>query len=210
VKVADAAGYIAATKKSTEQWNELIGVSTSDIKLSYAFADVEIAGKKGMEMSVDILAAAGDENVPAVKPMMEALFGADGKMHVYTIAADANTVVLAVGKKEQVAKAIEHLTSDDGGLSKSIEVQTTAALLDAKAPWAAYVSPQGCVVWFKRIFATFMGTFGGPTFTIPEYPAGPPLGFDLNLTAGQLQGEMVIPEKSMEDLAAYIKLCEGL
>jgi hypothetical protein len=210
VHVDDADAYFASSRKSMELWNELVAASSSDIKLPYEITDVVISGKKGMLMSVDIAAAAADENVPMLRPMFQAAFGADGKMRMYTIAADPTTVVMGIGKEEQVAEAVKHAISGDGGLAQSSDVQTTATLLDPAAPWTGYVSPQGCVLWFKRIFLGLAGTVGMPAVTIPEYPVGPPLGFSTNLTAGQLHGEMVVPVKAMQDLAAYIKICEGL
>ena len=89
-------------------------------------------------------------------------------------------------------------------------MKTTAALLDQAAPWTGYFSPNGFVIWLKRIVAALAGTVGGVGSMIPDYPAGPPLGFSLNLTSDQLHGEMVVPVKSLENLADYIKSVEGL
>jgi hypothetical protein len=197
-------------RKSMEMWNELTKKSSSDIKLAYEFTDLEVAGKPAVLMSMDVGAAAADENVPMVKPLMEAMFGADGKMRFYVIAADANTVVMAVAPEDRAAKAVEAVLAGETGLSQLAEVRATAALLNPEAPWTGFVSPPGCVAWFGRLMTTFMGQFGAPAITIPEYPVGPPIGYSMNLADGQFQGEMVVPVQALNDLAAYIKKVQGM
>lgn len=209
-EVADAPTYLKSMRKSMEMWNDLTKKSSSDIKLAYEFTDVQVAGKPAVLMSMDVAAAAADENVPMVKPLMEAMFGADGKMRFYVIAADADTVVMAVAPEDRAAKAVEAVLAGETGLAQSAEVQATAGLLNPEAPWTGFVSPPGCVAWFGRLMTTFMGQFGAPAITIPEFPAGPPIGFSMNLADGQFQGEMVVPVQVLNDLAAYIKKVQGM
>jgi hypothetical protein len=206
VDMEDSSRYIESTKKSMTTWNELTADSSSDIKLSYEMSEVEIAGKKGLLVENDILAAAGDDDVPMVKPMMEAMFGSDGKMRFFLVPADADTVVMAIASEGDAAAAVEAASSEASGLADAEHVKTTQAMLNPAAPWTGYVSPQGCVIWGQRMLATMMAMVGGgPAVTIPEYPAGPPVGFSMNVTAGQLQGEAVVPAQTLKDLAAYIK-----
>ena len=209
-KMVDSAGYVEATRKSMALWNELTEASTSDIKMDYEVQDFEYAGKKGLVTVVDIAAAAGDENVPMVKPMFQAMFGSDAKMRMYVVPADAETIVYAMAKEEDVGRAIEHVAGGSAGLGAAPAVKATADLLEASSPWTGFVSPHGAVLWFGRFLTNIAGPLGGAAVTIPEYPAGPPLGFSANLTAGQFQGEMVVPEQTLKDLAAYIKKCRGM
>ena len=210
LEVDDADAYLASIKKSMELWNELTAESISDIKMAYEFVDVEIGGKKGLQMAVDVAAAAADDNVPMMRAMFESMFGGDGKMRIYTVAADAKTVVMGIAKEEQVAEAIKHATGGEAGLVQMADVKTTVGQLDPAAPWNGYVSPQGVVMWGKRVFMALMGTVGAPAITIPDYPAGPPVGFAVNLKDGQFQSEMVVPAQALKDLAAYIKICIAL
>jgi hypothetical protein len=210
IKVDNADEYMAATKKSMSLWNELTAASTSDIKMIYETQDVEVGGLKGVLVITDVAAAVGDEDVPMVEPMMEAMFGEDAKMRVYILAADENTIIMAVGPEASVAASAKRAAAGESGLAGAPTVQTTVALLDSSAPWTGFVSPQGCVTWFERAFTTFAGALGGPTITFPEYPAGPPIGFSMGLTEGQLRGEMIVPTQTLKDVAAYIKTCQEL
>ncbi len=211
VDMEDSARYIEATKKSMATWNELTAASTSDIKMKYEVSEVDVADKKGLLVENDILAAARDDSVPMVKPMIDAMFGNDGKLRFYLVPADADTVVMAISSEEAAAAAVESAGGDASGLAQSQHVRATESMLNPAAPWTGYVSPQGCVVWGQRLFATMFSMLGGgPAVTIPEYPAGPPVGFSMNVTHGQLQGEMVVPAQTLKDLAGYIKKTQGL
>jgi hypothetical protein len=209
-EVADAGSYLQSMRKSMELWNELTKKSSSDIKLAYEFSELEVAGKPAMLMSMDIGAAAADENVPMVKPLMEAMFGADGKMRFYVIAADADTVVMAIAPEDRAAKAVEAVLAGETGLAQSADVQATAALMNPDAPWTGFVSPPGFAAWVSRLMTTVMAQFGAPAPAIPEYPASPPIGFSMNLADGQFQGEMVVPVQVLSDLAAFIKKAQGM
>ncbi len=210
IKVDDAEEYLAATRKSMSLWNELTAASTSDIKMVYEIEDAEVGGLSGLLVLTDVAAAAGDDDVPMVKPMFEAMFGEDAKMRVYLLKADENTLIMGIGPEAGVAVLVERVIGGETGLAESGVLQTTADLLDPAAPWTGYVSPQGCVIWFERAVAAFTGTLGGPAITFPAYPAGPPLGFAMGLADGQLRGEMVVPVQALKDLAEYIKTTRGL
>lgn len=210
LEVDSAEEYMAATKTSMSLWNELTAASTSDIKMIYETQDVEVGGLKGVLVITDVMAAVGDEDVPGVKPAMEAMFGEGAKMRVYVLAADENTVIMGVGSEEGVAASAQRAIAGESGLASSATVQTTASLLDSSAPWTGFLSPQGCVLYVERAFATFAAAMGGMTPDFPEYPVGPPVGFSMGLADGQLRGEMVVPGQALRDVAAYIKTCQEL
>lgn len=207
LKVDDTQKYIAAARKSMAAWNELTAQSKSDIKMVSEVTEVEVAGKHGLLVTTDIAGAAGDENVPMMKPMWDAMFGNEGKMRMYWIPADGQTVIMAVAGEEAIKKALQWVADGEQGMAASATIKTTEGLLNPAAPWTMYVSPQGCVLWFERIYKLMLAQFGAPAVTIPPYPDGPPFGFSMNLTGGQFQGEMVVPVQGLKDLAAYIKSC---
>jgi hypothetical protein len=209
MKVDDAAAYLETSKKSMELWNELTEASTSDIKLKYEIEDGSVAGKPGLVIVTDIAAAAGDDNVPIVRPLFEAMFGPDAKMRYHWVAAERETVVMGLGPEGNVAKALEWNARGEQGLAQSPEVKLTTELLNAEAPWQAYFSPPGFAAWALR-FVTALAPLGGGAPQFPEYPPGPPLGFSLNVASGQLDGEMVVPVKALKGLAIYIKKIQDL
>jgi hypothetical protein len=209
MEVDDAAAYLETSRNAMALWNELTEASTSDIKLRYEIVDGTVAGKPGLVVVTDVAAAAGDENVPMVKPLFEAMFGPDAKMRYHWVAAERETVVMGLGPEGNVAKAIEWNARGEQGLVQSPEVKRTTELLNAEAPWQAYFSPPGFAAWALR-FVAAVAPLGGAAPQLPEYPPSPPLGFTLNLANGQLQGEIVVPDKALKGLAIFIKKIQDM
>jgi hypothetical protein len=204
-QMPNSAKYIDGARKSFEIWNELTDASTIDVKLKYEIAEVDVAGKPALKMTNDVLAAAGDDNVPMMKPMFEKMLGNDGKLVMFWTPTDEHTVVMAISSDVQAKAAVDWATSSESGLANNANVQKTTALMNPAAPWELYISPQGYIAWVSRLYTMLLGTIGGPAMTLPEFPAGPPVGLSVNITEGQLQGEVVFPVQTMKDMAVYMK-----
>jgi hypothetical protein len=209
-EVENAKEYIAANRTAMEKWNEVIRRSNPEIKLTYEMSDLEIDGKPAMEMMVDVAAAVDDPNVAMMGPFMEALFGADGKMRYYLVAASDTKLLMGVASKERIAEFMKSTSGSDARLADSTSVAVTVKLLDGAAPWKALISPSGCVQWVTRIINKVMGQFGGAAPAIPDYPDSPPVGFSMNLAEGQFRGEMVWPVESLKALAEFVEACQSL
>jgi hypothetical protein len=205
MSVDDADEYLKVYRTAMETWNELMAKTSSDIKLKYENSEVEIGGKKGILTLTDIAAAAGDQDVPMFQNMLEAMFGEDGKLRMYLLAADNKTLVMGISDEDGLKEAIKNAASGESGLAESTSVEAAIKLLDERAPWRGAVSPKGCVAWFSRLMGTFMAQFGAPPMTIPEYPDSPPVAFSFNLTEGRFSGELVWPAETLKSLAAYVK-----
>jgi hypothetical protein len=205
MEVDDSQVYLQAMRDSMTIWNELTAESSGDIKMKYEIEEVELAGAKGTRIVTDVLAAAGDDDVPGVKMMFDAMFGEGGKFEMYVVVADDDTVIFTMSDEADATRAVEWVKNNEHGLAQSPHVQAATQLLEAPAPWKAYISPQGYISWINRMYAAMAGPLGAPPMTIPEYPAGPPLGFALNSADDQLRGEMVVPVQALKDLAGYIE-----
>jgi hypothetical protein len=211
VKVDDANQYIKSSRESYELWNKLLEESSLDLgmMMKYEFEDVEVAGKKGLAMTSDVSKVVDDAGLPMFSGVMNSIFGEDGKFRIHLIAADKTTVVTALASHDRLAEAIDHAVAGETGLAESAEVQAAATLLEPGAPWQFFVSPQGVVQWGSRLVALVTAQFGGGAENIPAYPESPPVGFSWTLAAGQFHAEMVWPVETLEQLAAYIKTCQG-
>lgn len=207
-KVENSQEYLKSNRSSFEIWNELLSESTSDLadKMKYELEDGEVAGKPALKMTVDVVAAAADDNVPMIAPMMKSMFGGDGKFSMQIVAADPTTVVAGAAAEERLTKVLDQAVAGDTGLADSAAVQTCVKLLEPNAPWQALVSPQGCVAWAKRFVDQVFGQLGG-AINVPDFPDSPPVGFSASLAADQFHVEMVWPVDTLESLADYIKTC---
>jgi hypothetical protein len=209
MRMPDSAKYMESARASMTIWNDLVDSSTSDVKLKYEIAEVDVAGKKALKMTNDVMAAAGDDNVPMLKPMFEKMFGNEGKLVMFWTPADDHTVVMSISSEAQAKAAVEWASASESGLANNAELKATTALLNPAAPWEFYISPQGCVAWFTRAYSMLLGTLGGPAVTVPEYPAGPPMGLSVLIAEGQLQGEVVFPVQMLKDIAGYVRKVQG-
>jgi hypothetical protein len=209
VEVDDAAAYLDARRKSIEIWNSLTAQSTNDIRLMYEPADVEVADQRGLLLTADVAGAAGDEENPMMKVMWDRALGPGGKFRSFALAPQAKKVLVSIGDEARAARGLEWLAANERGLAESAHVTTTADLLDPAAAWTLYVSPPGYVLWAQRVLALMVEQFGAVPFTIPDYPAGPPLGISMSLADGQLRGELAAPVQTLKDFAAFIKKWEA-
>jgi len=210
-QVDDSRAYLTSSRRSFELWNELLAESTSDMAddMKYEFHDGEVAGKPALTMVVDVAAAAADDNVPMIAPMLKSIFGGDGKFHMQIVAAGPKTVISAAASEPRVIAVIDQALGDASGLADSPTVQATTKLFDSAAAWQAVVSPQGAVAWVQRfVNQVFLQLGGGPGgLKIPDFPASPPVGLSAGFTDNQLQAEIVWPVATLESLADYIKTC---
>jgi hypothetical protein len=211
-EVEDSQAYLKQFRESMEINNELMAKAANDLLLEYKLKDVTIADKPALEAVADVVAAGADPNVAMVEPMLKAMFGADGKVRMYAVAVDADTVLMAVAPQAAVAKAVEAAASGVKGLAEDEAIGVTAKLLDPQAPWTGFVNPAGAASWGRRfIVATTMAfAVGDAESKTPAFPATPPLGFSVNFTENQLQSEVVAPVKFLEGVAEYAeKLKKG-
>jgi hypothetical protein len=204
VTVEDAQAYIAEARRAHELSNELTQLSSSDLKLVYEFSDATIAGLKGLTISSDVAKAAGDE-YPLIKVLWDTIFGPGGVFHNYLIPVDEHTVVLAYGSEQEAAAAVEAWRANEQSLASSPHVRATVELVEPSAPFTVYVSPQGFIAWFERLYALLYGQFGAPALELGDRPAGPPLALTFNVADNQLQADAVAPVQALRDLAAIVK-----
>jgi hypothetical protein len=206
LRVEDSAKYLASYQRSIAQWNSLMAKSSSDVRFEYEVEEVTLENHPALLMKADISAAVADPNVPQMSAMMEAMFGKDGIMRIYLVAVDEHTLKFTLADEERTVAWLRSQSQVGPTLDKSPAVVQSLALINPEAAWTAVVSPQGCVVWFKRMFDIFSAQFGGaPTPNIPPFPDSPPWAFSFHLADRQFQCEMAWPIETIRAIANYVR-----
>ncbi|MBX3434016.1 MAG: hypothetical protein KF847_11900 [Pirellulales bacterium] len=200
----DSAKVLDRWEQGMQIANDLMERSTSELKMHWAMERRTIAGKPALELSADLGELMADELVGFMDAYAEDLFGKDGKLRWPLVAADAGTVVSGIASDESLVELGIAATHAEAPLANSAPVAATTALFDPEAPWRLYVSPQGTVQWFGRIFKMLTRHFGGGAPEIPDYPATPPVGFTLKIASDRLEADMVWPAATLEGLSQYI------
>lgn len=208
-ETADSGVYLASFQKSFELSNEVMQAAKNDLSLPFELYSTEITDQPSVIATADAAAAAADPNVPGVDPLIKTLVGADGKMRIYAVTMEERAVLIGSATREQLAGVVRFPIDGGESLAKEWPVDSTTRLLDPAASWTMLVSPQGLVAWISRGAQTWAATFGGD-LKIPPFPATPPIGLSLNVTDGQLHGELVAPKATLEGLADYLIQLEAM
>jgi hypothetical protein len=186
-------------------WNEIAAKAAGDRQFDYDVSEETIAGKPGIQITMDLTAAMGAQAEPLAQQMMQKMFGEDGKMRFFVVHVDPKRVLVSYSAKPAVEKQIASLGDGTAPLANDASVATTARLLPSDAPMVAYISPQGCVAWFSRLMNAMMGAFGGGGPVIPEYPATPPVGVAIGLDGSVIETDVVFPAEMLQGLSRYIQ-----
>jgi hypothetical protein len=199
----DSSAYLGSFRRSCELYNEVMESAQNDLSIPYELHERTIGGDRAVLAQADVASAAADPNVAGVDPLMRTIFGPDGKLSIYAIAADERTVAIGAAAEATLADAVQFALDGGSSLAGDAGVGATAALLDEKAPWVAFVSPEGLVAWIARAAQTLSAAFGGE-IKIPPFPPTPPVGLSINLSDGQLQSEIAMPRQTLQGIADYV------
>ena len=211
IKVADSSKYLKDYEKYIKTWNDV--VAGGPVPMQYETEMIKIEDRDALELKMDVAAmiaaqGGGDPQMQAMmqqmmQEMMAKMFGPDGKITIYLVVADDNTVFGGVGSKEQIVAALKALGDDSNGtLSSNSDVQTTAALLSKDATMVGYLSPQGLAAWFTRMMGA-MVPVGMPA--MPEFPNTPPIGFSTRFAKEAVEVEMVVPAATIKGLGEFVE-----
>jgi hypothetical protein len=203
-QVESAEEYFKNYRESLQVWNEITAKAQANRQFEYALTEETIAGKPGLLITMDLAAAMGGQGQPQLQPVLQTMFGEDGKMRAYLAQVDEARVLVSYSGKASVEEQVESLRAGGAALASEASVATTAQLLPGDAPLVAYISPQGCVAWFSRLMNAMMGAFGGAP-VIPEYPATPPVGIAAALDGRVIETDIVFPAEMLEGLSKYIQ-----
>lgn len=201
LQVDSAADFLEAYEQEVEVRNEVLAHSQGDIQMVYDVRRLRIADGEALEEVVDVATAAEDPAVPQFNWFLDAMFGEEGKLRTYWVAADEKLIVFGLADEKEMKLAVERVRRGDRTLEVSAAVATTKALLPAQAAGRFYVSPQGCSTWVKRVLTELVGPIfgnGAPDF---DLPATPPIGIWYDFPQQQMVVELVWPAEVTRRLA---------
>ncbi len=204
---SNAEEYLDAYQEAAKTYSRIMSQSTH-FNMEYVVEPKEIAGKPGCELSIDIASMMQDPNVPQFNWMLESMFGEDGKLHYFIVAADRKNLAISMGDPEKTTPLLADIENGETGLSRNKEVQMTMEHLPSTAPWKLLISPAGCVTWAERFANELLSNLTGQTMDFPEFPNSPPLGASLQIVDARIEGDLVWPAETLQALADYIKTCQ--
>jgi hypothetical protein len=203
--VKNAAVYLKMSREILEIVQAGLENKTTDEPL-YELNDITVGDLKVLEVvtNTSLLMGMNDAQQALAGPMQAMfakLFGKEGKMRLYSTAADDHTVVSAY-TKEQLQRAVAHVRAAAQGLEVNPEIAKTMALLPAGAQWAAYVSPQGLLQWVDALLRDILPPESN--FKIPSFPATEPIGLAARVSESGLDAEIVLPENVVAGIGQFV------
>ncbi len=108
LRVSSARDFVNHAAEVMRLWNKANRDADGETKLIYDVAETKVDSRVATLYSLDVTSILGTAPVlPEVRQAMERLFGPGGKMRVWIVRVDDNTVLLAIATPEQVAAALK-------------------------------------------------------------------------------------------------------
>jgi hypothetical protein len=179
-----------------------IGKAANSPLFNYRVEKMEIDGKAGLKVTMNMAAFLGKDQPPEAKKALELMLGSQDELVVYIAAANPQMVVGAYISQERLVEAIHAANRTDGQLSGDASVKKTAAMLSAGSQWVALASPRGTLQFVGRMMAQLAPNL--PT-AIPEFPETSPVGFAMQLTPAGLETDLAIPADVLRAAAELVQ-----
>lgn len=203
--VPNADEYLKTLQEIAAIWNEVTQKSTTDIKPEFDVVSTQRGSASVTELVVDVASTARDPNVPAFNWMLEAVFGAEGKLRVKFWQIDKTSLLFGMATDEQMNKAFQQVKTGSAELPDSSDIRTTLDMMNQASQWKVLVRPKGCVEWVSRVANEFLGVavLSDQSLAIPAIPDSPPAGLACHYSDRTWQLEAAFPAPTWSTLGQY-------
>jgi hypothetical protein len=204
-RTASADNFVDRVAEAMRLWNQMNREAEGGPRLVFDVAEVPSGNYTAIQYSIDLAAVDGAPVIPEMRQAMERLFGAGGKLTLFLVKADGQTVLAAAATLEQVGKMLERL---EGGRATDWNVAPFAEvnrLLPQQAEWRAYFSPHGYTTWSARKMDAIVGVpvIGGPL--VKDFPQAPPIGAAGGIRDGEMWIDMGVPLETIQSTGIYLQ-----
>ncbi len=210
LKVDNAKTYMANYQQAMEGMRDVFKQNGIDLPVPQEIKKVKVDDTDGLELTMDMSKfLAKMPNNPAAKPMMQMMFGPEGKLNVYIVPIDETTVALSYVNTDNVARIKAACKNPGTSLGTDADIAQTAKLLPSGAQWIAYLSPKGFIDFVSAIVMGVAGGAGGPgpgaMPMIPPFPQTPPIGIGVKSSTKGVDVAIVIPGGALKGVATYVQ-----
>jgi hypothetical protein len=205
VRVPSAEEFLSRVKEAMREWNAMLEAADGGELLVFEQQATNIAGRNGIEYSIDMAKVIGGADLPEARDAQEKLFGPGGRFRVQYVAVDNRTVLLAIVTEEQIAKLITVLDkSADDSAATPTDSPDLNNLLAREADWRFYFSPHGYFAWMDRQMHAIVGdVIGGPL--VKAFPASPPIGAAGGVEGTVVWAEIAVPAETLRHAGEYAR-----
>ncbi len=204
LRVGSSAEFLTRAADVFRLWNEMSRDASTETQLVFETGKSRIANLDATQYSIDMAAAIGAPGLPEVRQSMEQLFGAGGKLRIFLLPIDDQTVLLATATEEQLAATAQTMLLNQPARLDRGTLKTSNQLLPQQADWRLFLSPHGYTAWLKRQMDAVLGPIiGGPI--VREFPACSPVGIAGGFNKQELWIEAVLPADTIKQASIYLQ-----
>ena len=203
VRVESAKTFVGHAQEVMRLWNSANRDAKGETKLVFDVEDTKLGERTATQYSLDMAALAGGLVLPEIRQSMEKLFGPGGKLRLWIVPIDDNTVLLAEATPDQMTAVLNVYDKKRKIDWNRGELSETNALLPAESDWRVFIDPHRYFDWQRREMATVAGVpiIGGAL--VRDFPASPPIGIAGGFREGELWLEAAALAPTVKNADAY-------
>jgi hypothetical protein len=205
VRVASAKSFLSHAADAMEHWNTMHRETESDTSYVFDIEEAKLGDRVATQYLLDVAATGGLPAMPEMRKMMEQFFGPGGKMRLWLVPIDEQTVLLAAAMPEQVTAALQRLDDKLPIDWNQPELAAANKLSPEASDWRLFFSPRDYRQW-KRLETEAMNN-GVPVIgakPTKDLPLSPPILFSGNAHADELEAAAAIPAETLKNAGDYL------
>lgn len=185
-------------------WNKMHRDAKGATRFVFDIEESKIGERDATQYLLDVAATDNMPALPEIRQAMEKFFGPGGKMRLWLVPVDDQTVLVGTGTPEQVTVALASLDRKQSIDWNRPEFSPANTLLPNEVDWRIFLSPRGHYEWNRRNAEAMNGPiFGAP---VPkEFTPSPPIAFAGEVRDNEIRLEAVIPANTIENAGAFFK-----
>jgi hypothetical protein len=206
LRVASSKSFLEHADDAMQRWNTMHRESPSEAKYVFDIEDTKLGDRQAIQYLLDIGATGGLPAIPEIRQLMEKFFGPGGKMRMWIVPVDDQTVLVATATPEQVTAALQALDRREPIQWNKPELAAANMLLPDNIDWRIFFSPRNYYEWKRR--ETEATNNGVPVIgakPAKEFPASPPVAIFGKVHNNELEVNAAITADTIKSAGMYFK-----
>ncbi len=179
LRVSSAKEFVDHAAEVMRLWNKANRDADGENKLIFELEETKLGDRTAKQYSLDFASMVGGQGqppLPEVRQAMEKLFGPGGKLRLWVVPTDDNTVLLAQATQDQVTAALKVIDRKQPIDWNRSESSVPNHLLPAESDWRVFFDPHRYYDWERReaMAVTGVRVIGGPL--VRPFRDSPPIG----------------------------------
>jgi hypothetical protein len=206
LRVSSSKAFLEHVDDTMQRWNTMHRESPSETKFVFDIEDTKFGDRQAIQYLLDIAATGGVPAIPEMRQLMEKFFGPGGKMRMWIVPVDEQTVLVAAATPEQVTAALEALDRRAPIDWNQPELAPASKLLPDDMDWRIFFSPRHYHEWKRR--ETEAMNNGVPVIgakPAKDFPASPPVVFSGKVHGTEVEVNAAIAAETIKATGVYFK-----